>query len=289
MAPVLRLIEQVTSHVPRFADLIATTDPNELLAAPIGRCYVGASFAIWCASPELQGSILWGALDERAIRDMMAVGQFIHHRAIAPRRRSISDCRQLEHAAADVLLGFVTSARADVGSWSHGLERQALIVPAGVGGILISGALPMTGIAHAMRVVHELDEALAFVEHPAAAAAHAAAASLVAARRGPSVLLSRLRAQLERELRATSIERSAAALGMSTRTLQRELHELGTSYSGELRRARIAVAEVLLVQTDRKIEAIAAQVGFGTASRMSASLRRERNVTASELRAARQL
>ncbi|HET9992616.1 MAG TPA: helix-turn-helix transcriptional regulator [Kofleriaceae bacterium] len=278
----------MTLHVPRFADLIATTDPSEFTAAPIGRCFVGPSFAIWCASPELQGSILWGALEERSIRDMMTVGQFIHHRAIAPRRRSISDCRHLERAAADVLLGFVTSARADVASWTHGLERQALIVPSGVGGILISGALPMTGIAHAMRVVHELDEALAFVDHPAAETAHAAASSIVAARRGPSVLLSRLRAQLGREHRATSIERSAAALGMSTRTLQRELHELGTSYSSELRRARIAVAEMLLVQTDRKIESIAAQVGFGTASRMSASLRRELNVTASELRAARE-
>ena len=74
---------------------------------------------------------------------------------------------------------------------------------------------------------------------------------------------------------------------MSTRTLQRELHQLATSFSDELRRVRIATAELLLAQTDLKIEAIATQVGFGTASRMSATLRRELNVTASELRAER--
>jgi transcriptional regulator GlxA family with amidase domain len=86
-----------------------------------------------------------------------------------------------------------------------------------------------------------------------------------------------------------TIDVVATALGMSTRTLQRELRRLDTSFSDELRRVRIAAAEALLVLTDLKIDAIATQVGFGTASRMSASLRRERNLTASELRARRGL
>jgi AraC-like DNA-binding protein len=271
----------------RHAALIATDDAAEFAAAPIGRCFVGPTFATWCFAPDLQGSFVWGKLDARSIADMMKIGEFIHRPDISRRRRAISDCRELERADADVLLGFVASARDHVSSWSFGLERQALLVPAGLGGMMISGVLPLTGVEHPLRVMHDLDEALAFIAHPAAAIAHAAAARIVDAHRGPSVLLARLRAQLARDLATTTIERSAAALGLSTRTLQRELSALATSYSSELRHARITAAERLLVQTDLKIEAIAAQVGFGTASRMSASLRRELHVTASELRAER--
>jgi AraC-like DNA-binding protein len=264
--------------------VVATEDRAVFAASPVGRCILGPGYAIWCAAPDLHGSILWGSLQERSIRDMMEIGAFIHRPEIASRRRSLTDCRELERADADVLLGFIAAARENVSSWTDGVERQALVVPPGVGGVMISGVLPMAGVAHALRVTHEIDEALAFLEHPLAQAAHAEASSFVEAARGTSMILARLRAQLKHDLACATIERSAVALGMSTRTLQRELHRLGTSFSDELRRVRVETAQLLLVQTDLKIEAIATQVGFGRASRMSASLRRELNATASELR-----
>ena len=82
-----------------------------------------------------------------------------------------------------------------------------------------------------------------------------------------------------------SLDGCAAALGLSGRTLQRELHRRDTSFSDELRRARVAAAGQLLRMTDLKMEAIAQRVGFGTASRMSAMLRRELSATPSMVRA----
>jgi AraC-like DNA-binding protein len=275
------------AHQPLVAPLIATHDREAFAASPIGRCLVGPTFAIWCFSSELQGSIVWGVLDDRSIRDMMSIGEFIRHPQIAKRRRALADCRDVERADADVLLGFAAIARDRVTGWRAGLERQALIIPAGFGGMLLAGALPSVGVDHPLRIAHDLDSALAFVDHPAAAAAHASAARIAAAARGESVLLSRLRAHFGRELSTATIDTSAAALGMSTRTLQRELRRLETSFSNELRRVRIDTAEALLAHTDLKIDAIATRVGFGTASRMSASLRRALNLTASELRAER--
>jgi AraC-like DNA-binding protein len=267
----------------------ATQNMEEFAAAPIGRCIIGANFVIWCAAPDLQGTIVWGTLDERSVREMMQVGQFIRHPDIAPRRRAIADCRDLERIDGDVVLAFTAMARERLGAWTAGMERQALIVPEGLEGILLAGALPSVGVAYPLRIAHDLANALAFVDHPAAAAAHAAASEIASEMRGHSALLSRLRAVLGRGLVSPTIDVVATALGMSTRTLQRELRRLDTSFSDELRRVRIAAAEALLVLTDLKIDAIATQVGFGTASRMSASLRRERNLTASELRARRGL
>lgn len=267
--------------------LVPTQNSQTFIAAPVGRCIVGPTYAIWCAAPDLVGSIIWGALEAQSIREMIAIGGFVKHPSLAARRFALTDCRGIESADMELILGFVASARERAPEWSLGLERQAMLVPAGFHGVVISGALPMTGTAHRLRVEHELEAALAFLDHPAARSAHAAAMTIAAELRGRSVLLARLRAQLGRALDSATIESCASALGMSTRTLQRSLRALDTSFSDELRRARIAAAESLLVHTGLKIDAIASRVGFGTASRLSAWLRRERNVTASELRAER--
>ena len=265
--------------------LVPTYDREEFVASPIGRCIVRPSFAIWCAAPDLHGSILWGALDERSIREMMSLGTFIRHPDIATGRRGLTDLRDIEHADANVLLGFASAARDRVGEWTAGLERQVLIVPTGLAGMMMSGALPLTGVEHPLRIAQDLESAYAFVDHPGVRAAYAAAAAIVTATRGRSALVGRVRAQLRSDLSGATIESCAIGLGMSRRTLQRELKGLATSFSDELLRVRIATAEALLVHTDLKIDAIARQVGFGTASRMSAVLRREMNLTASELRA----
>jgi AraC-like DNA-binding protein len=269
------------------APLVPTYDPAEFVASPIGRCIVRPTFAIWCATPELQGSVLWGALDARSIADMMRAGEFIHHRDISRSRRVLTDLREIERADADVLLGFAAAARDQVASWAAGLERQALLVPAGLSGMMMSGALPMAGVGHHLHIAHDLASALAFVDHPQAAIAHSTAVAIAAATRGPSALIARLRTQLSSDLNGATIESCASALGLSTRTLQRELHRLDTSFSEELRRVRITTAEAMLVHTDLKIDTIALHVGFGNASRMSALLRRTMNLTAGELRAER--
>ncbi len=265
---------------------VTTDDPEVFVAAPVGRCVVGPNFVIWCDSPELQGAIVWGTLDERSVRDMMRIGQFVHHPALAGRRRRVLvDCRDVARIDADLLISFTAQARERVPTWAGGLARQALVVPSGLAGILIAGAQSSIGAEHPLRFAQDLDAALEFVEHPGAASAHAYAMGIADRVRGSSTLLFRLRAQLGRDLTCATVESAATALGMSTRTLQRDLERLDTSFSEELRRVRVAAAEVLLLHSDLKIDAIATQVGFGTGSRMSATLRRELNLTASALRA----
>jgi AraC-like DNA-binding protein len=258
---------------------------EEFVAAPYGRYIARPTFLIWVRSPELAGALIWGDLDQASMRDMMAVGAWVHRPDVSKRRRVLVDCSGVQRVDADVLLGFATLARDRVPIWSAGIERHAVVVPSGLGGILVGGALPSVGAAQPMRFTHDLEAAIAYVDHPLARASHELASAAATAARGRSALLFRLRSALGRALVTSTVETAAGALGMSVRTLQRELGRLGTSFSGELRSVRIGAAEALLVHSDLKIEAIATQVGFGTASRMSAILRRELEVTASELRA----
>jgi AraC-like DNA-binding protein len=267
--------------------LVPTYDVKQFRAAPMGRCLVTASFAMWCVAPDLQGGMLWGTLDEGTIREWFAAGCFIEHRSIATPRRRLTDFSGVERVDSEGIAGFLAAVRERMPMWWRGLERQAHIVPEGFDGMMTAGALTMSGVQHALRVFHDATDAIAYIEHPGAAIAHTAASQLVAAHRGSPTVLARLRAHLAGNLKASTIESSAIALFMSTRTLQRELQRLHTSFSEQLRLARIARAERLLVHSDLKIQTIATQVGLGTASRMSAALRRDRKMTASELRAAR--
>ncbi len=273
--------------VPRHRPLLVPArDLEEMIASPIGRCYIGATYVVWCAASDLQGSIIWGALDDTAIRELLAVGDLVRNPAISRQRRALTDLSAVDRVEPDVLLGFTSTARTNA-PWSTTLERHALVVPVGLSGMMMAGALPTSRADHPVRIAHDVESAFVQLEHPLARQAYAAASAVVAGVRGSSVLLSRLRGHLVRGLDSATIDSSAGALGMSTRTLQRQLQQLATSFSDELRKARVATAESLLVHTDLKIEAIATQVGFGTASRMSAYLRRELNVTATELRASR--
>lgn len=266
--------------------LVPTYDVKQFRAAPMGRCLITASFAMWCYAPDLQGGMIWGTLDTRTIREWFEAGRCVEHRSITTPRCALTDLTGLERADIEAMVGFAAAARGLNSTWWRGLERQAMILPEGLDGVMVAGALTMTRVQHEVRVVHDAADAFAFVDHPGVAIAHAAASQLIAAYRGSPAVLARLRTQLARNLNASTIESSAVALHMSTRTLQRELQQLRTSFSEQLRLVRIATAERLLVHSDLKIQTIATQVGLGTASRMSATLRRDRKMTASELRAA---
>ena len=258
---------------------------EDFASAPLGRCIVGPTYLVWCATPDLQGANIWGTLDELALRELVAIGRYESHPGLAKRRRVLVDCQDVAHVDADAVVGFASLARDRVPMWASAIERQAVIVPAGLPGVLIGGALPSVGASHPLRFVHDAEAALAYIDHPAARATHETATRITDAQRGHAVLISRLRAHLGRDLSSPTLESAAGALGMSARTLQRELARLDTSFSDELRRVRVAAAESLLIHSDLKIDAIALKVGFGNASRMSATLRRELNVTASGLRA----
>jgi AraC-like DNA-binding protein len=267
--------------------LVATYDPDEFAAAPIGRCIVGATFAIWCHSPELQGALLWGTLDERAVVEMLHIAGFARHASLSSRRRLLIDCRDVDRVEADMLLKLGSIARDHLVSWTTAVEREAVIVPPTLCGVLIAGALRTLQESPPLQIARDPEQAIAFIDHPAAQKAFALAARIVGVSRGRASLLSRLRVQLSRELVTATAQASAAALGLSTRTLQRELRRLDTSFSDELRHARLAAAEALLLYTDLEIGVIATRVGFSSADQMDALLRVESKVTAGELRARR--
>lgn len=83
----------------------------------------------------------------------------------------------------------------------------------------------------------------------------------------------------------TTLAEAVKQLGVSERSLQRHLQAAGTSFSNEVQAARIAIAKRLLVETDRKLIAIAIEVGCASLQSFSAMFRRVTGEAPSEFRA----
>ena len=259
-------------------------DPRAFQRAPIGSCVAGATYLMWCAARDLVGSLQWGIPSDRDVRDMFALMDFLEHPSLARTGSVLMDCRDIQRVDADIMIGFVERARTQLPRWSPRIAAQAVIVPAGVGGILLAGGLPLLAPTHPFRFVSTLDDAVAFLGHPGVRAAHAEACAIATTVQGTLALVARARSAIAADLIGASVEGCALALAVSGRTLQRELARAGTSFSDELRRARVAAANDELRLGDAKFDVIATRTGFGTSSRMNEALRRELGATARELR-----
>lgn len=71
-----------------------------------------------------------------------------------------------------------------------------------------------------------------------------------------------------------SIHVAAEIVGISTRSLQRRLEEIGTSYSEVADRARFEVARFLLSTSDMKLRDIGQEVGYSDAAHFTRAFRR---------------
>jgi AraC-like DNA-binding protein len=265
----------------------AARDTDEFLAAPIGRYVVGRTFVAWCATHDLVGTTQWGEPDESDVRAMIQLMDIVDHPELAATGCVLMDCREIERVALDVLMLFVEHARRSLERWASRITRQAVIIPHGLRGLLLAAPLPLLSPGYPFRFAVDLDDAIAFLEHPDAHVMLAEIDAIAASARGVAPMLARLRAVLARDLVGATVKSCARALASSTRSLQRELGSLETSFSAELRRARVEAAVELLRTSDMKVAAIANSVGFGTASRMNVVLRSAVGMTARELRARR--
>ncbi|WP_437491478.1 AraC family transcriptional regulator ligand-binding domain-containing protein [Sorangium sp. So ce1014] len=118
------------------------------------------------------------------------------------------------------------------------------------------------------------------------------AEQLLAARAAPATtapLDARVRARIDERLDRGDVdqERIARSLGMSTRSLQRALRGLGTSFTAQLDEARRGKALDLLGRRDLALQEIALRLGYGEPRHFYRSFRRWTGTTPGEYRRTR--
>lgn len=226
--------------------------------APIGRYVRGRRFLLGFPTAELQLAIGWGTVTEADAREMADVLRAQHEGL--PRHLSLVDLRAVRHVdttalavLADVMTSLVPINRAVT-------VRGAVLRPDGVSGMAVAGFWQVLGAGYETRVFTDVNEAFTWLGFP----------------QGPPPELAELThlidvhaSALTDKLRATlvaspllSLDAAARKLGLSGRSLQRALHDDGSSFRHESEVARVRLAQELLRDPERSIKDIASSIGM---------------------------
>jgi AraC-like DNA-binding protein len=197
---------------------------------------------------------------------------------------SLVDVRRLE-AGDPRAFGVLTRyLRANFHTFRTCVTRLALVRPPGLLGATVAGFFQVAGAPYPVRVFDDLAGAGGWLR--AQDAAVVLDAAVEAATGVPPVLLQ-LRRWLDGHLADASLARAARAVSRAPRSLQRDLHEGGTSFQAELDAARVRLAKRLLVESDSSLTEIAYDVGCASPQHFSTLFRRVVGAPPSAWRAAR--
>ncbi|MGH7283075.1 MAG: helix-turn-helix transcriptional regulator [Polyangiaceae bacterium] len=247
---------------------------EELARDPVGRYVAGDTFVHFCADSALWGVLLWGRPDEDQAVQLGRSLVLELGPAAAP-HASFVDARWLRggDVGAFAALGrYLTKHRVALGKQ---VTRLALVRPPGLEGAIVAGAYEVLPRPYPVQIFDDAEQALKWLapKSDAAKLAKTLADVYATASKTPA-LLGTLRSWLEMHLADPEIDALASAIGVSERTLQRKLGELGTSFRDEVASARVRVAQKLLVDGDAPLTTIALEVGCGSLQHFSALFRR---------------
>lgn len=251
-------------------------------AAPSGRFWAGGSFAAWCATPGLFGFSLWGRPTAGELERLVGAlrVELGPHAALHLSLVDASLVDQVEPAAFEVLQRYVVEHRDALG---QRVKKLALVRPGGLPGAVVAGFFSVLAAPYPTHTVTDVPAGLAWLGAEARWAG--ALEALRAEASGIPPLLAQLRAALASSARDVSVSAVARQLGLSQRTLQRRLGELGTSYQKEALAHRLRTARAALSTGDAPITAIALEAGFSTPQHFSVAFRKDCGLTPSEWRA----
>jgi AraC-like DNA-binding protein len=230
---------------------------------PVGAGVIVETNLVWCASPTLGGSTGWGSPSGTQAERVMNVVAALFDPSIGPQVDIILDGYRLEHVSPAAVMAIFDWTRRNLDALKQRIRRQVGVPPPGVGGLLLSGMLPMLGNPYCFQVVSTPEAAYrAVLGDDGDALREELAAHINSADRTPPIVVE-LRALLRAHQGNLALEAAARQIGRSPRSLQRELETVGAlSFRDEQARARTAAAAELLAASDDKIAVIAARVGM---------------------------
>lgn len=247
---------------------------------PTGHFLAGDHWLAFCRTPSLWGFALWGRVEADEVRPLIDALRLELDRRVPP-HVSLVDTTRLTGADA---AGFAVFQRY-VASHRAALARQvralAIVHPHGFEGAVVAGFYNVLERPYPVELVSDVGTGLArlgVVDH---GFARALSSAIEAAAGNP--LVGAVQAAVRERPRA-ALAQVARQLGLSARTLQRRLSELGTSYTTLQAEARLARAIERISTSATPFTSIALDVGFSSTQHMSAAVKRATGKTPTALR-----
>jgi len=261
--------------------------PEEYVASPGGAYFAGEGVLHFFAAPDLCGTVFWGRPDATAVRlfTRAVLAELPEHSALHDAYVDARGLTGIDPGAFAVLSAFM-GERAE--AFGVNVKRQALVRPDGVVGALVSGFYDVTPAVgrERSRVVMTPDEAFAWLGRSDAGAIVPAIEAAKAEASGVVPVVAALRAHVTERPRARLAD-AARALSLAPRALQEELRSAGTTFRDEVNASRIEAAKTALAGGERKLSALAAELGFSSVQHFSTLFRKVAGCSPTEWRARR--
>lgn len=253
---------------------------DELFRDPVRRWAPIQSGLFWCHSPTLCGFAVWGRPGPAETRAFTSV--FDHYQRLAPQFDLVEDARGVESIDLDALHDLVQWLRSNARVVGEHARNRVAMIPPGIPGFALAG----------IQSVLELESPVTFVTDPRDGFRHLLpdggdelceeVEALIHSARGVTPLVLAVRTVLAETRGAVDLIGVAKRLGISARSLQRQLAQAGGSFRVEHANSRFRAAEELL-RGDDKLAAVAAQLGLSEAG-LTQLTRAQAGVTPGELR-----
>ncbi len=257
--------------------------PGDLVARPRGRYFAGRGFLLWVSRGALTGTATWDGFDEASAAQLLALWDELRTAHKQP-LDVVFDGRRMSAVAPRVFELFYEYVRDRVVELGETFQRQAMILPESFAGAAMGGVYPLSGAAHAWRLFQDAPLAFDWLDPEHGGALHDEVEALLVPLVAQPALLANVRARLATHLSGITLAVVARGLGISARSLQRSLSELGTSLRYELECARVQAAQRLLLAGDEKLDEIAHKAGCANGASLSRLFRRHTGETPGRFR-----
>jgi AraC-like DNA-binding protein len=217
----------------------------DFLREPLDHYVEGRCSAFWVHGPTLAGAVYFGRPDESDFFSLPSLRAVPWCSELRTGYDVILDCSGLyglSPLSFELLSSQLVEARRD----ARQIGRVAVIRGSGVPGALVGGLFhELVSPAFRAALFTDLDQALRWLKRPDHLAARADLLEMLERVRGASPLLKALREHLAHHHESTTLDAAARALGLSARSFQRRLRELGTSFRSQLEQTRGARRQTL--------------------------------------------
>jgi AraC-like DNA-binding protein len=257
----------------------------DFLEAPVGQYVLRRHSIVWCRSSRLCGSAFWGRPDAADVDELVQLYDLDLGPGLVVPFDVVTDGRHLTEIDLFAMQRLIRYWVRRIPELATRIGKQAVIRPGGASGIIMAGIYQVFKPQHPLQVFEDAGEAYRWVDPEHGPDAAAELDSLLAGVRDASPPLVALRRYIADNLATVEIARAARAIGLSERSLQRALGEVGTSFRAEVIAARVRAAEQLLAQSDLPIAEIGRMIGCGSAAHFSSLFRRITRQSPAEYRA----
>jgi AraC-like DNA-binding protein len=251
-------------------------------AAPDGACVASRQWIFFTPHRDLTGYTVWG----HATTDDFAALTLALDTLCVPgayRRAFVIDFRLFAGPSPAVFQEAARYTIARHAELGRAISRLAIIHAGGIGGAIIAGFFKVVPAYCPVDTFLDPAEAMTWLGRRDDVAVLDEIDAYRVELAGVSALVREVRTYLD-GAPLTTLAQTARRFRLSQRSLQRKLGESGTSFSDELSRARIRVAERLLADPERSVTSIAFDVGCASPQHFSTLFRKVTGETPSAWR-----